>query len=147
MTDITAAIGLIELERYDSDTLVKRKHIVERYQQLLSQDTRLELPVFETGDKISCYHLYPLRIKNITEVQRDAIMQEIFNADVSVNVHFIPVPAMSFYKKMGYDVMDYKTTYDNFSREISLPIFYDLSDAQIDTVVKAVTAALNSVLC
>lgn len=147
MTDITAAIGLIELERYDSDTLVKRKHIVDRYQQLLSQDTRLELPVFETGDKVSCYHLYPLRIKNITEVQRDAIMQEIFNADVSVNVHFIPVPAMSFYKKMGYDVMHYKTTYDNFSREISLPIFYDLSDAQIDVVVKAVIAALNSVLC
>ena len=147
MTDLTAAIGLIELERYDNDTLVKRKHIVDLYQLLFANDNRFQLPVFESLDKKSCFHLYPLRIKNITEQQRDAIMQEIFNADVSVNVHFIPVPAMSFYKKMGYDVMDYKTTYDNFSREISLPVFYDLSDEQVKTVVKAVIAAVDKILC
>jgi dTDP-4-amino-4,6-dideoxygalactose transaminase len=147
MTDLTAAIGLIELERYENDTLVKRKHIVDTYQRLLGTDKRLQLPVFEDADKKSCYHLYPLRIKNITEQQRDAIMQEIFMADVSVNVHFIPVPAMSFYKNMGYDLMNYKVTYDNFSREISLPVFYDLSDEQIKTVVNAVTAALDKVGC
>ena len=147
MTDISAAIGLIELERYDNDTLIKRKHIVDFYNKLLENDKRLELPIFETAVKKSSYHLYPLRIKGISEDQRDAIIQEIFNADVSVNVHFIPVPAMSFYKKMGYDVMNYKTTYDNFSREISLPIFYDLSDVQIQTVVDALTKALDKVLC
>jgi dTDP-4-amino-4,6-dideoxygalactose transaminase len=146
MTDISAAIGLIELERYEQDTLPKRKHIVDTYSELLKADPRFELPVFETADKTSCYHLYPLRIRNVTEVQRDAIMQHIFNADVSVNVHFIPVPAMSFYKKLGYRVTDYKTTCDNFSREISLPVFYDLSDEQINTVVKAVTEALNAVV-
>ncbi len=145
MTDLTAAIGLIELERYENDTLVKRKHQVELYSGLLSSDERFELPVFKTDKKTSSFHLYPLRIKGVSEQQRDAIIQEIFNADVSVNVHFIPVPAMSFYKKMGYDVMNYKTTYDNFSREISLPVFYDLSDAQIQTVVNAVIAAVNKV--
>lgn len=146
MTDISAAIGLIELERYEQDTLPKRKHIVDTYSELLKADPRFELPVFETADKTSCYHLYPLRIRNVTEAQRDAMMQHIFNADVSVNVHFIPVPAMSFYKKLGYRVTDYKTTCDNFSREISLPVFYDLSDEQINTVVKAVTEALNAVV-
>jgi len=145
MTDLTAAIGLIELERYDLDTLVKRKHIAETYTTLLKTDDRFELPVFVTPTKQSCYHLYPLRIKNITEQQRDAIMQEIFNADVSVNVHFIPVPAMSFYKNMGYDVRNYKVTCDNFSREITLPLFYDLTDEQINTVVKAVVNAVNAV--
>ena len=145
MTDLTAAIGLIELERYDKDTLVKRKHIVDTYSSLFKVDQRFELPVFETNDKKSSYHLYPLRIKGITEANRDAIMQEIFNADVSVNVHFIPVPGMSFYKKMGYDLMNYKTTYDNFSREISLPVFYNLSDDQIKTVVTAVINAVNKV--
>src|SRR6185312_11860033 len=75
MTDLTAAIGLIELERYDNDTLIKRKHIVATYNRLLSGDKRVELPVFETADKTSCYHLYPMRIKSISEAQRDAIMQ------------------------------------------------------------------------
>lgn len=146
MTDLTAAIGLVEIERYESDTLVKRKQIVEKYNSLLKNDVRLELPLFEKDGRISCYHLYPLRIKNISEEQRDAIMQEIFNRDVSVNVHFIPVPATSYYKNLGYNVMDYKTTYANFSREISLPVFYDLSEEQIKTVVNAVTEALNKVL-
>jgi dTDP-4-amino-4,6-dideoxygalactose transaminase len=146
MTDLSAAIGLIELERYDSDTLVKRKHIATTYNRILEKDDRFELPIFETDSKKSCFHLYPLRIKGITELQRDAIMQEIFEADVSVNVHFIPVPAMSFYKNMGYDVSNYKTTLDNFRREISLPVFYDLTDEQIAIVVNAVVKAVNKVL-
>jgi len=147
MTDISAAIGLVELARYDNDTLPKRKHIADTYNKLLGNDKRLELPVFETNEKRSCFHLYPLRIRNITEPQRDAVMQEIFNADVSVNVHFIPVPGMSFYKNMGYNLADYKVTYDNFSREISLPVFYDLTDEQILTVVTAVIAALDKTGC
>lgn len=145
MTDLTAAIGLVELARYESETLVKRRHIAEKYNSLFAKDSRFELPLFKNKDKESCYHLYPLRIKGITEVQRDAVMQEIFNADVSVNVHFIPVPAMSFYKNMGYDVSLYKTTCDNFRREISLPVFYDLTDQQIETVVQAVTNAVNKI--
>ena len=145
MTDLTASIGLIEIERYENDTLVKRKHIVDSYTNLLKNDVRFELPIFETPTKISCYHLYPLRINNITEQQRDVIMQHIFDADVSVNVHFIPVPSTSFYKSLGYSIANYKTTYDNFSREISLPIFYDLTDEQIKTVVNAVINAVNMV--
>jgi dTDP-4-amino-4,6-dideoxygalactose transaminase len=147
MTDISAAIGLVELARYDNDTLPKRKHIADTYSKLLGNDKRFELPVFETNEKRSCFHLYPLRIRNITEPQRDAIMQEIFNANVSVNVHFIPVPGMSFYKNMGYNLADYKVTCDNFSREISLPVFYDLTDEQIRTVVRAVIAALDKTGC
>jgi dTDP-4-amino-4,6-dideoxygalactose transaminase len=145
MTDLAAAIGLVELERYDNDTQVRRKNIVQRYHSLLKDDPRLELPLFEDEYRQSCYHLYPLRIRNISEEQRDIIIQEIFNADVSVNVHFIPVPAMSYYKKLGYNVMDYKTTYDNFSREITLPVYYDLSDDQIHTVVNAVKSAVAKV--
>lgn len=146
MTDLTAAIGLVELERYDNDTLIKRKHIVDSYNNLLSKHERLDLPVFNTSTKASSFHLYPLRIKNITEAQRDAIIQKIVDADVSVNVHFLPVPGMSFYKNLGYNLMDYKTTYDNYSREISLPVFYDLSDEQIKTVVNAVIDSVNSVI-
>lgn len=147
MTDLSAAIGLVELERYDSDTLIKRQHICNRYSELLKLDARLQLPIFYEQGTQSCYHLYPLRVNNITEVQRDAIMQAVFNQDVSVNVHFIPVPGMSFYKRLGYDVMNYPVTYNNYSREISLPVFYDLTDEQIECVVNAVKTALDEVLC
>lgn len=146
MTDMAAAIGLVELERYDNDTLVKRKRVFDAYNEAFSRDLRFQLPEHETLDKTGCYHLYPLRIKDITEEQRDAIMKEIFDLDVSVNVHFIPVPSMSYYRKLGYKMEDYPTTYDNFSREISLPVYYDLSPENVQTVVKAVISSVDKIL-
>lgn len=147
MTDMSAAIGLVELERYDNDTQLKRKHIFDTYQAAFSKDNRFQVPVYHTDSKIGCYHLYPLRIKGITEQQRDVIMKEIFDCDVSVNVHFIPVPAMTFYKNLGYDLKNYPVTYDNFSREISLPVFYNLTDEQTQIVINAVINSVNKILC
>jgi dTDP-4-amino-4,6-dideoxygalactose transaminase len=147
MTDMSAAIGLVELERYDNDTQLKRKHIFDTYQAAFLKDDRFQLPVYHTDSKVGCYHLYPLRIKGITEQQRDAIMKEIFDCDVSVNVHFIPVPAMTFYKNLGYDLKNYPVTYDNFSREISLPVFYNLTEEQTQTVINAVINSVNKVVC
>lgn len=147
MTDMAAAIGLVELERYDNDTQLKRKHIFDTYQAAFSKDNRFQVPVYHTDSKVGCYHLYPLRIKGITEQQRDAVMKEIFDCDVSVNVHFIPVPAMTFYKNLGYDLKNYPVTYDNFSREISLPVFYNLTDEQTQTVINAVISSVNKILC
>ncbi|MBA3705551.1 MAG: DegT/DnrJ/EryC1/StrS family aminotransferase [Bacteroidetes bacterium] len=146
LTDIMAAIGLVELERYDSDTLKVREHIFKKYDAAFSKCTWAQLPEYQTKDKTSCYHLYPLRIKGITEVQRDAIIQEIFNCDVSVNVHFIPVPMMSFYKNLGYDIKNYPVTFNNYSREISLPVFYDLKDDLVQTVINAVIASVEKVI-
>jgi len=146
MTDMSAAIGLVELERYDNDTQLKRKKIFDTYQEAFSKDSRFQVPVYHTDSKVGCYHLYPLRIKGITEPQRDAIMKEIFDCDVSVNVHFIPVPAMTFYKNLGYDLKNYPVTYDNFSREISLPVFYNLTDEQIQIVIKSVIDSVNKTI-
>ncbi len=147
MTDLAAAIGLIELNRYDDDTQVKRKQIFEAYHQAFSNHTRFQLPEYSTTNKEGCYHLYPLRIKDITEQQRDEIIKEIFDCDVSVNVHFIPVPAMSYYKNLGYDIKNYPVTYDNYSREISLPVYYDLTLEQVKTVIAAVLKSVDKVLC
>jgi dTDP-4-amino-4,6-dideoxygalactose transaminase len=146
MTDLSAAIGLIELDRYDNDTLVKRKEICTYYTNALSKLDVFELPIQHTNDKTSCYHLYPLRIKGITEVQRDEIIKHIFDCDVSVNVHFIPVPCMSFYKGLGYDIKNYPTTYNNYSREITLPVFYDLTPQQLETIVNAVVQSVGKVV-
>jgi len=146
MTDIMAAIGLIELTRYDNDTLVVRKAICNKYSQKLSQYSWAELPPIVTDNAETSYHLFPLRIKGISEEQRDLIIQKIFDFDVSVNVHFIPLPMLSFYKNMGYNIADYPVTFSNYSREISLPVFYNLSDEMSDRVINAVVASVEAVL-
>jgi len=146
MTDLAATIGLIELERYKNDTLPKRKAIVEAYYKFFATYEWAELPVIKDDNRESSYHLFPLRIKNITEEQRDKIIQKIFDRDVAVNVHFIPLPMMSFYKNMAFKMVDYPVTYDNFSREISLPVFYDLSNEQLAIVTKAVRDSVTEVL-
>jgi dTDP-4-amino-4,6-dideoxygalactose transaminase len=145
MTDIQAAIGLIELGRYQ-ENLDRRKAIFAAYDNAFSTFNWAQTPIYKDEQKTSSYHLYQLRIHNCTEAQRDAIIQKIFDEDVSVNVHFLPVPGMTYYKNLGYNLMDYKTTYDNYSREISLPIFHDLTDEQIKTVVNAVIKSVNAVI-
>jgi len=92
MPDVLAAIGLVEIKRYQNETLTKRKAIFDIYSQLLSKYEWAELPVYKTAEKISSYHLYLLRIKNISLEQRNAIINRIFDAGVSVNVHYKPLP-------------------------------------------------------
>ncbi len=146
MTDILASIGLVELARYDKDNLQKRKKIFDFYTEEFEKLPQFQCPIYETKDKTSSYHVYALRIKEISEQQRDTIIQEIFNLDVSVNVHFIPLPMMSFYKSLGYDIKNYPVAYDNYSREISLPVYYDLTDEQLEIVVNTVKTAVRKVL-
>ena len=148
MADILAAVGLVELERYDDDTLVKRKWICDRYRATLEKFSWAELPAVrkESPRTETSYHLFPLRIKGISEAQRDEIISKIFDRDVSVNVHFIPVPMMSYYSNLGYDISRYPVTYDLYSREISLPVFYDLTEEQADQVTRAVIGAVGEVI-
>jgi len=146
MTDIAAAMGLVELARYDNDTLVKRRKICSYYADFFKSDDRFELSVQKTKEKEASYHLFALRIKNISEEQRDAIIQKIFEKDVSVNVHFKPVPMMSFYSQRGYDIKNYPQAYDNFSREITLPVYYDLTEDNLNTICNAVLNSVNEIL-
>lgn len=148
MTDLMAAIGLVELSRYESETLPKRKHICEAYQAYFKKFEWAELPTFyiDESNSISSFHLYQLRIRNISELQRDQILQKIFDKEVSVNVHFIPLPMLTYYKNAGYAMKDYPVTYDNYSREISLPVFYDLTDEMIAVVCKAVSESAMEVI-
>jgi dTDP-4-amino-4,6-dideoxygalactose transaminase len=146
MTDIMAAIGLVELRRYESFTLPRRKEIFDAYKSALSKYAWAEIAPYETDSKTSSYHLFPLRIQGISEGQRDAIMQKIFDQDVSVNVHFIPVPMMSFYKELGYSIANYPVTYYNFSREISLPVYIDLTNEQVNRVIEELVSAVESTI-
>ena len=145
MTDIQAAIGLIELERYD-ENLSRRKAIFHRYASAFKSDSWAVEPPFETENKTSSYHLYLLRINGVTEFQRDAIIQEIFEFDVSVNVHFQPLPLLTAYKKRGYKMDDYPEAYAKYANEISLPVYFDLTNVQVDIVIDAVRNSVEKII-
>jgi dTDP-4-amino-4,6-dideoxygalactose transaminase len=146
MTDIMASIGLVELERYDNDTQVRRKEIFDFYSNSLSAHSWANIPVYHDSERTSSYHVYALRINGAAESQRDEIMKHIFAAGVSVNVHFIPVPMMSFYKNLGYNIADYPNTFRLYENEISLPVFYNMTPEQMETVVNVVVKSVETVL-
>jgi dTDP-4-amino-4,6-dideoxygalactose transaminase len=87
-----------------------------------------------------------LRIKNISESQRDAIIEVITKNGVSVNVHFIPMPMLTVFKNLGYKIEDFPVSYDNYSREISLPIYPQLSNEKVDFICNSVVNSYNKVL-
>lgn len=165
MTDIQAAIGSVELERYDRETLPRRKAICERYTAAFDGDGRFIVPAMVRSDapartsgppgipgkggnglSISSYHLYMLRIAGATEEQRDAIIEAIAKRGVAVNVHFIPLPMLSFYKGQGHRIEEFPNTYRLYCNEISLPVYHDLTDKQVDQVVKAVERSVKEVM-
>jgi dTDP-4-amino-4,6-dideoxygalactose transaminase len=145
MTDLQAAIGLVELDRYQ-ENLDRRKEIFAAYDQAFTAENWAITPIYVSDTKVSSYHLYQLRIDGASEQQRDAIMQEIFDQDVSVNVHFLPLPTLTAYKKRGYDINDYPETWNKYHNEISLPVYYALTDEQVQTVVDAVKKAVGAVM-
>jgi len=146
MTDLQAAIGLVELDRYDSETLPRRKAICERYHKAFADDARFMAPVLRDESRESSYHLYMLRLNGATEEQRDMVIAAIAEREVSVNVHFIPLPLLSFYKAQGHAITNFPNTHRLYQAEISLPVYYDLTDAQVDEVIAAVRAAVAGVM-
>jgi dTDP-4-amino-4,6-dideoxygalactose transaminase len=145
MTDLQAAIGLVELERYE-DTLHKRKLLFDRYAQGFKECSWAKITPYETAEKISSYHLFLLKIDGATEETRDKIIEEISKHEIAVNVHYIPLPMLTFYKNLGYKMEDYPVAYRNFSCEISLPVFYNLTFEQVDEVVNTVKQSVAKIL-
>lgn len=145
MPDLCAAVGLSQIRKYTADLLKERKRVAERYHAFFSQKFWAQLPIIKDEKRISCYHLYALRIKNITEAQRDMMMDYIAADGVSVNVHFIPMPMLTLFKDLGYKIENYPVAYDNYSREISLPIYPQLTDEQIDYICQSIERAFEKV--
>lgn len=142
MTDLQAAIGLVELDRY-AETLERRKAIFKLYNEGL-KDEPWFIPAPEKNDeKVTSYHLFLLRVKGADENKRDAIIQEIFEHDVSVNVHFQPLPLFSAYQSLGLKMSDYPVAYEQYANEITLPVYYNLSDENVAQVIRAVKAAVK----
>jgi dTDP-4-amino-4,6-dideoxygalactose transaminase len=146
MPDICAAIGLAQIRKYKVLLLLERERVARRYHDFFSQYQFFQLPLLEDGDRKSCFHLYALRINSITEIQRDAIIEDITLTGVSVNVHFIPMPMLTVFKDKGYKIEDYPVAYDNYAREISLPIYPQLTDNEVDYICTAILTSYKKVI-
>ena len=142
MTDIQASIGLISLKYYHEE-LERRRSIVQTYNNRLGQYDWAIVPPMKNDGTETSYHLYLFRVKGISADQRDSIIERIANAGVGVNVHFIPLTELTAYKKRGYRSEDYPNTIEAFSNEISLPVYYNLTDGQLETVIKTVSDCIN----
>lgn len=138
MTDIAAAMGLVELARYDQTILPRRKKIFDTYREAFQHDSRFQTPVYETDEKRSSYHVFTLFLNHATEQQRDDIIQKIAEFDVATNVHFIPLPMLTAYKSLGYRIEDYPNSYRKYACEISLPVYFNLTDEQVEEVIRVV---------
>ena len=120
MTDIMAAIGLVQLKRYQG-MLEKRRKFIEIYNEFLS-DERFILPKHYGENFSSSGHLYLLRIKGITKEQRGEIIERMAEKGIATNVHFKPLPLLTAYKNLGFDIKDFPNAYAQFENEITLPL-------------------------
>jgi dTDP-4-amino-4,6-dideoxygalactose transaminase len=146
MTDMAASLGLVELKYYDSETIKRRKEIFDRYSSAFAVESWATIPHYKDENRESSYHLYLLRINGITEQQRDDIITQIFEQDVSVNVHYQPLPMLTQYKNLDYKMDDYPKSFQQYSTEITLPVYFNLSNDQVDTVILAVKNAYQMVV-
>lgn len=128
LTDVCAAIGLTQLKKYNSFMLPERRRVYNHYNEFFKNYDWAVTPQGIDEERESSHYLYPLRIKGISEEQRDDMIQKIMDAGVSVNVHFIPMPMLTVFADRGYDIADYPETFRHYACEISLPIYVQLSD-------------------
>jgi len=145
MPDVCAAIGLAQIRKYKSEMLPERRRIFDFYTAKLSAFDWAILPAYDKGRTVSSFHLYLLRIKGITEEQRDRMIHLISLEGVGVNVHYIPMAMLTLFKTLGFKIEDYPMTQALYSNEITLPVYNGLTGDQLTAVVGAVVCAYNAV--
>lgn len=141
MTDIMAAIGLKQLERYPT-LLKRRQEIIQRY-DAMCDELGIEHLNHYTDQYISSGHLYLTRIPNITTEQRSEIIEKLAEQGIACNVHYKPLPMMTAYKNLGFDIKDYPNAYNLFHNEITLPLHTRLTDEDVDYVIAQIKEVLK----
>ncbi|MGX7168112.1 DegT/DnrJ/EryC1/StrS family aminotransferase [Facklamia hominis] len=142
LTDIHAAIGLGQLERYPS-MLERRHEIIKRYDELCKKLTVTPLNHF----KENCYssgHLYLLRIDGYGEKERNQLIQKMAEAGIACNVHYKPLPMMTAYKNLGFNIEDFPNAYDQYKNEVTLPLHTLLSDEEVEYIASNLVSLMNN---
>jgi dTDP-4-amino-4,6-dideoxygalactose transaminase len=134
MTDLAAAIGLAQLERYP-EMLLRRREIINKYNQAFEPRGIETLRHFENF-KYSSGHLYITRIPKITLDQRNEIILKMAEVGIACNVHYKPLPMHTAYKNLGFNIKDFPNAYDYFANEITLRLNTTLTDTEVDYIIK-----------
>ena len=133
MTDVVAAIGLKQFERYPN-MLKRRQQIIEKY-DMAFKPLGVESLNHYSVEHASSGHLYIARVPNISDQQRRDIIIKMAELGVSCNVHYKPLPMHTAYKKLGFDIKDYPNAYARYENEITLPLHTCLTDEEVDYVI------------
>lgn len=144
MTDIMAAIGLTQLERYDG-MLERRREIIKKYDSVL-KPLGIEVLRHYTEEYSSSGHLYITRIPGITLDQRQEVITKMAEAGIACNVHYKPLPMMTAYKNMGFDIKEYPNAYERFVNEVTLPLHTKLTDEEVAYVAEKYSEILRESL-
>lgn len=142
MTDIMAAIGLRQLDRYPQ-LLARRVSILKKY-DALCDELGIQHLIHHTGFMDSSNHLYLIRVPGITAEQRNEIITKIAEQGVATNVHYKPLPMMTAYKALGWDINDFPNTYDYYHNLITLPLHTLLSDEDVEYVCETVKKVISN---
>ena len=142
MTDIMAAIGLVQMKRYPA-LLARRREIIERYDAAL-KPLGVEVLNHYNDTHISSGHLYLTRIPNATLEDRQAIIVKMAERGIATNVHYKPLPMMTAYKNLGFNIADFPNAYAYFANEITLPLHTRLTDEEIDYIIEQFTDILRN---
>lgn len=134
MTNINAAIGIAQLERYDG-LLARRRTLNERYQEAL-ETLGIKVMHHYTEEMTSTGHLYLVRIPGASVEDRNTVIQDMAEREIACNVHYKPLPMMTAYKNLGFDIADYPNAYHQYENLISLPIFSTMTDEQNEYVIE-----------
>jgi dTDP-4-amino-4,6-dideoxygalactose transaminase len=145
MTDINAAIGLVQLSRYEN-MLKHRKEIFQIYSNALKEKEWAIVPFEKNNKLVTSYHLYPLRINGIDENTRNEIIKIMADKGIATNVHFTPLPMFTAYKKLGYSISDYPNAYNQYVNEITLPLYSTLSNDDAEYVIENLIDTVENIL-
>ncbi|WP_187364732.1 DegT/DnrJ/EryC1/StrS family aminotransferase [Anaerococcus senegalensis] len=135
MTDVLAGIGLAQVKRYPS-LLKRRKEIIEKYDKAFIPLGIKSLNHFDQDHK-SSGHLYITQVPGIDTEQRNKIIEEMAREGVACNVHYKPLPLLTAYKNLEFDIKDYPNAYNHFKNEITLPLHTKLTDEEVDYIIKS----------
>ena len=146
MPDINAAIGLAQIRKYRDFLLPERKQIFLKYNSIFSKYSWAILPIFSVDNRKSSCHLYQLRIKGFGEKKRDELISRLALLGIGVNVHYIPLPMLSYFKDIGLNIRHYPSSYNLYKNEISLPIYNNLSLESVQHVCLKLIEIVNEII-